>query len=62
MTSITKITITMMDGTTKTINVNDDGTILVRNGRCAKFKKLDECSVKELLINAKGEEEENGRS
>jgi hypothetical protein len=47
-----------MDGTTKTIDIND-GVVLVRNGRSVKFKKIDECSVKDL-INAKGEE--NGRS
>lgn len=58
---ITNITITLSNGTTKTIKVTDDGMVLVRNGRATKFKQASECSVKELLINAKGEEE-NGRS
>ena len=57
MTSITKITI-MSNGNTKTIKI-DDGLVLVRNGRATKFKAIEECSVKELLINADGK---NGRS
>lgn len=53
MTNITNITLTMNDGTVKNINVTDD-TVLVL-GRCAKIKMVEDCSVKELLTNAKGE-------
>jgi hypothetical protein len=55
--NITEVKITLADGSTKTIKVTDDGLVLIRNGRCSKFKQASECSVKELLINAKGEEE-----
>ena len=55
---ITEITITLSDGTKKSIKVSVDGLVLIRNGRATKFKQVGECSVKELLANAK----ENGRS
>ena len=51
--TITEITIRMEDGTTKTIDTND-GMVLIL-GRCTKTKDATECSVKELIDNAKGE-------
>ena len=55
--TVTEITI-RMDDTVKNINVADDGTVIILNGRCAKFKDVTECSVRELLTNAKGETEQ----
>ena len=58
MNAIANITITLSDGTKKSIDVKDN-MVLILNGRAKKFKAIEECSVKELLINADGK---NGRS
>lgn len=51
--NITNITITLSDNTTKTIDVANDGMVIIL-GRCAKAKAIEECSMKEIL-SAKGE-------
>lgn len=57
MNTITEITISMSDAT-KTINVANDGTVVILGGRAKKFKDIAECSVQELLTKAKGETEQ----
>ena len=56
-TTVTEIAITLSDGTTKSIKVSADGLVLILNGRAKKFKDVTECSVRELLTNAKSKTE-----